>query len=54
MEGSTFKKLEKLNNYAVITAVVTNTLTAMGRFKSIPRSTIISDVYSKLKERASK
>ena len=54
MEESAFKKLEKLNNYAVITAVVTDTITAMGRFKRIPRSTIISNVYSKLKERASK
>lgn len=51
---STFKKLEKMNNYAVISAIVTNTITAMGRFKKIPRTTIISDVYSKLKQRASK
>ena len=54
MEESTFKRLEKLNNYTVITAVVTNVITSMGRFKRIPRSTIIGNVYSKIKERASK
>ena len=54
MNGSIVKKFEKCSNYAVLVAIITNTITAMGRFKSGPRSVIISKVYSKLKERASK
>lgn len=54
MENTLSEKMKKCSNYAVLTAVVTNTITAMGRFKSIPRSVIIPKVYSLLKDRASK
>lgn len=54
MEGTISTKFRKCSNYATLTAVITNTITAMGRFKSVSRAEIISTVYNKLKERASK
>lgn len=53
-ENTFFKKIQKCSNYAVLTMIVANTITSLKKFKSIPRSTIITETYNSIKQRASK
>jgi len=49
-----FAGFEKCSNYAVMATVVMRTITSMNRFKSVPRDSVISSIFAKLKERAAK
>lgn len=52
METNTTKAYRKCANYSIISAIVINTINAMGRFNQIPRDKISASVYDKIKKRA--
>ena len=43
---------EKCTNYSVLSVLVMNTIKAMPRFSAVPDDKIITNIYSKIKEKA--
>jgi len=48
------KPYEKCTNYSVISVLVMNTIKSMPRFKDVPDDKIITNIYSRIKEKAAK
>jgi len=47
-----FSMFEKASNYSVLAIVINNTIGAMKRFDRVSREKIITNIYTKLKEKA--
>jgi len=47
-----FKNFEKCATYTVLSILTVNTINAMARFRRVPADKIMTDVYTKLKEKA--